>query len=152
MRNSKRKTGIAERLNPKLKYHLPVIILCLGIFIESSLPSDAYPEIEFELGDKIIHIAIYFFLFLASYFSFNNQNKFTWIKKYSLFSALLFTSVYGAVDELHQLFVFGRSCDFLDWVADFLGGVFGLLLLMAFKKYYKNKNNNSLKTIYDTNK
>lgn len=135
-----------------LKYHLPVIILCLGIFIESSFPSHAYPDIEFELGDKIVHIAIYFFLFLASYFSFNNQNKYPRIKKYSLFAALLFTSAYGALDELHQLFVFGRSCEFLDWVADFLGGIFGFLLLMAFKKYCKIKNNNSLNTIYDTNK
>lgn len=139
-------------MKPELKYHLPVIVLCLGIFIESSFPSDAYPEIEFELSDKIVHFVIYFFLFLASYFSFNNQKKYSLIKKYSAFSALLFTSVYGAVDELHQLFVFGRSCELLDWAADFLGGIFGLLLLMAFKKYFKVKNNNSLNTIYDTNK
>ncbi len=35
---------------------------------------------------------------------------------------------FGATDEWHQRFVPGRDCDFFDWVADALGGAFGLAL------------------------
>lgn len=37
-------------------------------------------------------------------------------------------SLFGASDEWHQLFVPGRACEFFDWVADSLGGAFGLAL------------------------
>ena len=36
-------------------------------------------------------------------------------------------SGFGATDEWHQLFVPGRSCELLDWVADTVGGALGLL-------------------------
>ncbi|MCX6164185.1 MAG: VanZ family protein, partial [Ignavibacteriae bacterium] len=104
-------------MNSKLKYHLPVLIFCLGIFVESSFPTEAYPKIDFELSDKIIHFGIYFVLFFAFYYSFNNQTKYLLLKKYSLFAALIFTSIYGVSDELHQYFVPGRSCEFFDWLA-----------------------------------
>ena len=45
-------------------------------------------------------------------------------------------SVYGALDELHQLFIPGRSADVSDWAFDTLGAVLGLLIgswLMASK-------------------
>jgi VanZ family protein len=126
-------------LRYKLKYHLPVIIFCLGIFVESSFPTNAYPKIEFELSDKILHFIIYFVLFLAFYYSFNNQSKFFALNKFSLYIALLFTALYGASDEFHQYFVPGRSCEFYDWLADLLGAIFGLILLLVYKKFSKNK-------------
>jgi VanZ family protein len=45
-------------------------------------------------------------------------------------------SVYGALDELHQLFIAGRSADVSDWAFDTLGVAAGLLIgswLMASK-------------------
>jgi VanZ family protein len=126
-------------LNSKLKYHLPVLIFCLGIFIESSFPTEAYPKIEFELSDKIIHFGIYFALFLAFYYSFNNQTKYLLLNKYSLFMALAFTSIYGASDELHQYFVPGRSCDIFDWLADVVGAILGVIFILIYKKYSKTK-------------
>jgi UDP-2,3-diacylglucosamine pyrophosphatase LpxH len=43
---------------------------------------------------------------------------------------LVFTlvSAFGATDEWHQLFVPGRSCELLDWVADTVGGALALLV------------------------
>ncbi|HLO68844.1 MAG TPA: VanZ family protein [Holophaga sp.] len=40
----------------------------------------------------------------------------------------LLVSLYGALDEVHQSFVPGRSPDVMDWAADTLGGGLGLVL------------------------
>jgi len=50
--------------------------------------------------------------------------------------AVLFVLAVGAVDEIHQHWIPGRSMAILDWMADILGGgtgaVFSLLLLRIF--------------------
>ena len=39
--------------------------------------------------------------------------------------AALFAALLGAVDEFHQQWIPGRSMEFSDWVADFVGGSAG---------------------------
>jgi len=39
--------------------------------------------------------------------------------------AAIFAALLGAVDEIHQQWIPGRSMEFLDWVADFAGGTAG---------------------------
>ena len=39
--------------------------------------------------------------------------------------AALFAALLGAVDEFHQQWIPGRSMEFFDWVADFVGGSTG---------------------------
>jgi len=39
--------------------------------------------------------------------------------------AVLFAALLGAVDEFHQQWIPGRSMEFFDWVADFVGGSTG---------------------------
>ena len=43
------------------------------------------------------------------------------VKRRSFEYAILFSAVYGIIDELHQSLIPGRSCDILDWIADILG-------------------------------
>lgn len=43
--------------------------------------------------------------------------------------AVALASIYGAVDELHQAFVPGRSADAADWLADTLGAALAVLAL-----------------------
>ena len=40
--------------------------------------------------------------------------------------AIAIAAGYGAFDEIHQLFVAGRSADVMDWLADFAGSVLGV--------------------------
>lgn len=40
--------------------------------------------------------------------------------------AVMATGVYGALDEVHQLFVPGRTAQAADWLADILGGATGV--------------------------
>ncbi|HEX2719776.1 MAG TPA: VanZ family protein [Candidatus Deferrimicrobium sp.] len=39
--------------------------------------------------------------------------------------AVIFTALLGAVDEVHQHWIPGRSMELLDWTADFAGGTAG---------------------------
>ncbi len=45
--------------------------------------------------------------------------------------AVAVASAYGITDEVHQMFVPGRSSTIEDWVADTLGAVAGVLLARA---------------------
>ncbi|OGP19180.1 MAG: hypothetical protein A2X91_03915 [Deltaproteobacteria bacterium GWB2_65_81] len=43
----------------------------------------------------------------------------------AVLSAAVFAALLGAVDEVHQRWIPGRSAELLDWVADFAGGTAG---------------------------
>lgn len=45
--------------------------------------------------------------------------------------AVLLTSLYAVTDEIHQLFVPGRSCQFSDWVIDTCGAILGALVFLT---------------------
>jgi VanZ family protein len=52
-----------------------------------------------------------------------------WPTRWLVWTGILL-SVWGALDELHQLFIPGRDAAVDDWVADTLGGALGLYLGM----------------------
>lgn len=107
----------------KKYYHIALAGYCLIIFIESSIPGNNLPKVEFEFSDKIIHFLIYSILCLLFFYSLKNQSKSIKLQKFAPEFALLFTSVYGITDEVHQYFVPNRSCEFYDWVADLAGAL-----------------------------
>ena len=65
-------------------------------------------------------------------------------KRKMLITATALTSIYAVSDEVHQLFVEGRSCQISDWVIDTAGallGTVGFLILFAIAgRIIKNKN------------
>lgn len=115
---------------------LPVIGLCALIFIQSSFPSpDVGPD--FPLKDKLLHFVVYAVLsalivrgfgLCAGNFSRNAG---------MLILGIALATAYGISDEWHQSFVFGRSADPEDVLADFAGAVSGAVLFLWFWKNYK---------------
>ncbi len=61
------------------------------------------------------------FLNCALLFSFGNRK---------IPTAILCASLYAVTDEVHQLFVEGRSCEFRDWLIDTSGAVTGALVFL----------------------
>jgi len=100
-------------------YKYLAILYAALIFILSASPSIAPPP-GFVLEDKIYHFIEYgifsFLLFLAFYHS---RSEF--LKKHFIVLSCIVGMGYGLSDEIHQSFVPGRSCEFLDFVADCLG-------------------------------
>ncbi len=52
-------------------------------------------------------------------------------EKLSPLLAIAFTSLYAVTDEVHQLFVQGRSCELRDWVIDTCAAAVGTLGFLA---------------------
>lgn len=64
-------------------------------------------------------------------------------KRKSLILATALTSLYAVTDEVHQLFVQGRSCQISDWAIDTCGAILGtiafaLIILVIAKIKSKN--------------
>ncbi|MBZ0266358.1 VanZ family protein, partial [bacterium] len=94
----------------KFTNYLPLFIWLLTIFILSSIPAKnlaEFPFLTFTFNwDKVIHFGLYFVLGLLTY---RAMLKEPFIKNKSPWIAILFCVCYGILDELHQLFVPGRS-------------------------------------------
>ncbi|MBR3164475.1 VanZ family protein [Candidatus Saccharibacteria bacterium] len=50
---------------------------------------------------------------------------------------VIFTAVYGAIDEVHQLTVSGRSANFTDILIDSVAGLWGVLLYTAIFCFFR---------------
>lgn len=109
------------------KYYLPLGLYALFIFILSSIPSDEFPEIDVPFIDKYTHFIEYA---IFSFLTIRALIKEDTIKNYisKSLSAIVITALYGATDELHQLFVPGRNCEIMDLLADLLGAFIGVVI------------------------
>ncbi len=104
-----------------LFYWLPVVVYCLMIFIQSSLPA-AQPLAKLSYGDKLVHFAAYAVLGALFLRAFRTGNL---SPSTALWASVAATALYGLSDELHQALVPFRHADGLDWLADALGGLLG---------------------------
>jgi VanZ family protein len=121
---------------------IAVIYWILGIYwatllVLTSLPGNDLPD--FNVSDKLEHFLAFCVLAMLLYLSLFVQEKYQKIKKYSSSFTLLIIGTYAALDELHQLFIPGRDCDFLDWIADFSGALAGVLIIIVILKYLVSK-------------
>jgi VanZ family protein len=110
------------------------IVWLLTLIVASSfavrLPDEA-PKIPH--FDKVTHFG-YFFgggIILATWQLLKHGIRNSRFTRY-LFP-IIFFGIFGAIDEYHQTFTPGRSGnDLYDWLADFLGGAFGVLIANHF--------------------
>ncbi|RMD47914.1 MAG: hypothetical protein D6830_07930 [Ignavibacteria bacterium] len=111
--------------------YIPLWIYWAILLTLTSLPSTTFID-TFRFSDKIKHFGAYailgLLLSLASYF----QSKWEILSKYFWSGAVIIASVYGMLDEIHQMFIPNRSAEILDWVADFTGAMFGGLIIYLF--------------------
>ncbi|MCH5184913.1 MAG: VanZ family protein, partial [Oscillospiraceae bacterium] len=61
-------------------------------------------------------------------------------------SAVLIVILYAASDEIHQIFVDGRSCEVRDILTDTAGGAAGAGMAILIGRFGKKKNKNTKKT------
>ena len=103
-----------------LYYGLPPAAWAVAIFVMSSirLPPKA-PALAF--NDKIVHGLVFGVLGLLLLRAL--AEGLGWSPARAGLLAVLGASVYGALDEFHQLFVPLRKVEFADWVADTLGAI-----------------------------
>ena len=75
-------------------------------------------------------LGILFVFFFRQFFPQKNSSRY-------FILAILFSFFYACTDEIHQLFIPGRSGQFTDVLIDTLGASFGCLLLVLFRHLRK---------------
>ncbi|MDR0347758.1 MAG: VanZ family protein [Coriobacteriales bacterium] len=100
---------------------IAAVLWAILIFSLSSIPGSGFPSHP-NILNVIAHFGEYMVLAILLSITFNGPNQALW--KTALI-ALAIASLYAASDEIHQLFVDGRSSDPLDWVTDTLGALLG---------------------------
>ena len=126
--------NILERHKVVLVY-LPLIFYWILLFTLTSLPSQSVPAVG--VNDKVEHMLAYFGLSFLMYLALLFQKKSITIRKNALLFTLLFVFAYGILDEVHQLLIPGRSCELLDFMADILGGIIGIITVKILVHLYK---------------
>jgi VanZ family protein len=111
----------------KYLINIPLIVYWLILFVLTTLPGNE--AINIGVNDKIEHFGAYGLLTVILYLNLFFQDKYSLLKKYPATFSLLVASLYGMVDELHQIFVPGRTADIRDWLADFVGSVLAVLII-----------------------
>ena len=114
-----------------LKYQFPVIFWGLLIAVVSSIPKISQPIPSIPHADKAAHFleyAVFAYLMCRALFYSAQPHHLS----RPVIMAILFCAVFAAGDELHQLFIPGRSGSFSDFIADSLG-ILSALILFYFR-------------------
>ncbi|MDR1082972.1 MAG: VanZ family protein [Coriobacteriales bacterium] len=91
------------------------------IFGFSAIPGSGFPSHPNFLN-VIAHFGLYLVLAALLVVALNSPGQALW--KTALI-ALAIASLYGGSDEIHQLFVEGRTADPVDWATDTVGALVG---------------------------
>ena len=89
------------------------------IFSLSSIPGESLPHTDISFADKAVHFIVYAVLAFFSARAFLQgpaESTRSLVQAYAASAGLCLA--WGASDEIHQLLVPGRSCDFWDFCAD----------------------------------
>ncbi|MBX3007794.1 MAG: VanZ family protein [Melioribacteraceae bacterium] len=114
--------------NPQGYLYFPLGAYWIFLFTATSIPTIPMPRM-FDAQDKLEHLAAYFIFGVLLALSLAIQNHIYAIKRNFVLSSFLIVLIYAGIDELHQLLIPGRYCDFFDWIADVIGGVIGILII-----------------------
>lgn len=105
----------------RLLLWVPPLVWMVLIFRESSL-SDPAPAVTAVVWDKALHAGAYAVLGVLLARALVGEG---WPWRRAAIGAIVIAALYGASDEVHQIFTPMREADILDWVADAIGSTAG---------------------------
>lgn len=113
-------------MKPWLRW-APALLCMAAIFVASAQPTVRLPDVD--NSDKMLHFAAY--AGLGVLLAYGGAPAAMGRRP-----LIAIGTLYGASDEVHQSFVPGRTPDLLDWVADTLGAIAGVL---AAHRYFSRR-------------
>lgn len=137
-------SGKKSKMNSK-KYYIRYTIVPIGvvavIFYGTCLMNTGdIPKIESPVPlDKIAHFGMFFLLAAINSYEYDRLYKGNPQKTKWLLWGLLIPIIYGGIIELLQKSYFKRDAEWGDFVADALGAICGMLLVIYFLKIRKNR-------------
>jgi VanZ family protein len=111
----------------------PALLWATVIFGLSSIPGDALPRLPsgWWNADKLVHGVVYAVLGALCWRGARRTVARDRARAHQVLTAVVFTTVFGISDELHQAFTPFRSPDAFDVIADAVGGLAGALVCVA---------------------
>ncbi len=122
------------------------IVWGLLILLLSALPGQEFPDMSFWSllsFDKVVHAFFYAVLVELMIVGFIKQYTFRRLRFSAVTVSMVFGIFYGGVIEFLQATVFtGRQGDVMDWIADTIGCLIGMLVFYAIygRNIIANKN------------
>jgi len=127
-----------------LKYTwIPVIIAIIIFYLCCLIPPNDIPEVTFDFfipTDKLVHFLMYFGLSGATglYYVYDRKGHINILKM--IIGAIIIPILYGGFIEIVQWRFFPpRSGDWYDFLADILGALSALPVILSARKYYLRK-------------
>lgn len=118
---------------PRKRLFLVLLLLWASLtFVLTSLPNADLP-VRFRFSDKAAHLGFYAVMGLLCGLWRRASGVPT---GRAILQALLFIALFGAVDEVHQHFIPGRSMELADWFADLVGGGGGSLFSAVLPRFF----------------
>lgn len=126
---------------------LPYILLtgfyCFLIFQNSSVSDPLPPDIDLPFGDKFAHFVVYGGLCGLVAIGLSRPPR--RVDGWTLAAVpILFTVAYGMTDEIHQLYVPGRSFELADLLADAGGAIAVQAILLVHWRNQRAKQRSAL--------
>jgi len=113
--------------NKKLYIFIPLTVYWIVLFTATSIPGDSLPT--FGISDKFKHFGAFFVLAVLLNLALHFQTKSLYIKLNSYSVTYFIIIFYSLIDETHQILIPGRYFDWLDLLADLVGGIIGILIV-----------------------
>lgn len=123
---------MSENQRANLWAWVPPIVWMLVIFAASSMPGSSIPPNQLAV---VGHVAEYSILALLLYRAMRRWTDPT----VAILAAVLGSSAYGLTDEIHQVFVSGRSPDGWDWVTDTGAAIAAMALVVLVRALLRRR-------------
>lgn len=109
-----------------------IVIVILSV-VGNIIPFDIDVSIFHTMIRKSAHFFAYFILGMLFYWALERM-KVRWLY------ALLFSFLYAVSDEIHQLFIPGRSGEFRDVFIDSCGALVGIVCILCLSRPFRKKD------------
>ncbi|RYD83655.1 MAG: VanZ family protein [Sphingobacteriales bacterium] len=115
-----------------LRHSFFAILWTLVLGTLCGLPGNSFPDLSLWAllrFDSFAHAFVFALFALLWAIAFCKQQEISILRRYPIWSAFLFSIIYGVLIEFLQYAIFfRRSADFLDMVADAFGGFIGVIV------------------------
>ncbi len=101
-------------------------------FVLTSLPHREI-HLSFRFADKAAHLGFYA---VMGFFCALWRRECGVSTSRAILQTLFFVALVGAVDEVHQHWIPGRSMELFDWIADICGGAAGGLVSAVLPRWF----------------
>ena len=119
--------------------YLPTILVCTLVLILSVINTGVLPKTDVPSADKIVHTIMYFGITLILML---NQTRYLRevISHKQMWFTFLFSVSFGTLMEVIQHFLPWRSGSIYDFIANTIGVIIAIVVMLIATHYYKSKH------------